>query len=698
MLHRGIKFVHAALLTFSAVLAFLFVRGLDEFGVTGSSARVWAHASDGSASGSQVAERIAEFAKDHHVAVAREMPDLKNPDALRHLYLAPGDPDSEAASWLDSGTEGGYPAFDPEFQTAVHPISDLGQTDPRGEYYVFGDASAAGALAAEFATLGIEAQISHPHSYAELAPRYSGDVLVWSLGVVALAAITMTGAGVLLSAKSYGVLRLQGMSLIGILLRDLRQLARFWFLALLAVAAATAAFLTLYNGLAWLGLFTTVATIIAALLTALVLATHAAVISLTGKVELLRALKGELPANAASISVYLVRIPALILAASIAMSVAMAGQDVQGRQENREAYAKVPGAVSIRLNGSLPSETDKMITEVGDWLRRADSAGQIIVAGRRDLQSIGPGSHLPAGEVLIVNDTFLKRQPVLDPSGRRYATAASDDRVRLIVPASLSRHAEAIAKEIPETLDPDVNPRLRLETLPAKNGQRLFGYNSGASVYSAAHGPNEDRTMVQDPVIVAIPNGAEFLTNDMYTALATQEGVVFPDRSDALAAIGSGRLHTYVTSVRPISQAFSIQLRDAVNELRLQLFNLTVVVAVLLITGVGACIVYSRKNAQAIFVQHISGWRFTATHRFMLIIEGAFAVLLAIWVPMGAWRKNQELAELAAAGIPLPFPPVELNALDITVIGGVVVVEFCAVLLALAAFHRRIVKEGATEA
>ncbi|MGW0826984.1 bacteriocin-associated integral membrane family protein [Streptomyces sp. NPDC002845] len=700
MLHRGIKFVHVAVLAFSAVLAFLFVRGLDEDGVLGNSALVWVFDSDDSVSGAQVAQAIASFSDDRGVTVAREVPDMRDPDSHRHLYLAPDNRQSGAGAWLDEG----YPAFSRNYTTDVHPIAEIGQRDPRGQYYVFGSPAAADALVAELTDLGLRASVSHPLSYTTLAAAYTGGVLYWSFWVVALAAVTMTGASVLLSTKAYGVLRLQGLSFADLLVRDLRQLAVSWSVAAGAVAAGTLAFLGFYNGLAWLGLFATVAAGLAGLFVLLVLAAHAAVLALTFKVDVLRALKGELPARAASISVYLVRIPALLLALGIAMDVAAAGQDVLARQESREAYAEAGDAVTIRLNGSLPSEMDQVIKEVGPWLRRADGEGKIILAGRRDLQSLAPDSQLPPGEVLVVNETFLAEQRVLNPTGRRYTPVAQDGKapethpVRLIVPESLGRQTAAITAAIPEVLASSFDRHTQLETLQAKNGQRVFAYNPGNQVYNAAHSPKEDRSLVRDPVLVVVPNGSKFLSDDGYTAFATQEGVVFPDPDDVLSAIETNGLQTYVTAVRPVGQNSALKLRDAVNELRVQLFNFLLAVTVLLIAGVGVCIIYSRKNAQAIFVQHISGWRYTATHRFILSVEVALAVLLATRMPFETWLQNQELEKLAAAGVPLPHPLVHLTELDLSIIAVLVAVEFGAVLLALAAFHGRIVREGATEA
>ncbi|MEV5593878.1 hypothetical protein [Streptomyces sp. NPDC052496] len=692
-------------MVFSALISFLFVRGLDESLVLGSSAQVWVTRSDDSVSGAQVARAIAAFSDDHKVAVARELPDVEYSDSRRHLYLASGNPHFDAASWLTDG----YPAFGSHFTTEVHPIAEIGQRDPRGFYYVFGPPETADALVAVLADLGLGSSVQHPLSSGQLLQYFTGGELFWSFLVIALAAVTMTGASVLLNAKAYGVLRLQGKSLGEILARDLKQLAAFWLPAAGAVVAAVLVSLGFYNGLAWLGLFAAVAACLAGLLILSVLAAHAAVLALTFKTELLRALKGELPARAAFVSTYVVRIPAVLLALGFAMDVIVAGQHVTARQGSQDTYAKAGNAVTIRLNGSWGGDSEPVVKQVGTWLRQADAAGEIVVAGRHDLQNLSSDARLPQGEILIVNETFLAHQPVTDPKGQRYSpaphnTPAADARsVRVIIPESLAPHASAIRATVPDVfgkMDPDVRRHLKTETFEAKSGQRVFGYNSGDRSPNAAYSPDDDRSLVRDPVLVVVPNGSHILTDDMYTTIATQDGIVFPDPDDVLTPLAANKyaLQSYVATVNPVGQNAALKLREAVAGFRLQLFNLIASVAVLLITGIGVCIIHARKHAQATFVRHISGWRFTATHRFILAVEGILAAFLIWWVPAQVWRQNQDLAEMAAQGIPAPVPPVQLTAADISAIAGLAALEFGAVILTLWIFHQRIVKEGAIEA
>lgn len=695
MLHRGITFVHAAVLAYSAVLGFLFLRSLDEEWVLGQSAVVWVTDSDDAAGGSRVARVTEEFAETNRATIAREVPDLKAPHSRRHLYLTPHGP---RAGWLKDG----YPAFDRGHRTDVHPMAELGQRDPRGFYYVFGPDGAATSLAHTFSELGLRASVHHPHSVSGLGATYLGSALFRSFLVVALAAVTTTGAGVLLNAKAYGVMRLQGMSFGRILLRDVRQLARFWSAAFAAVTTSALILLGLYNGLAWIGPFAVLGLGSALALSLVALATHAAVLWLTFQTDLLRALKGEVPARAASWCAYLVRVPALFLALAIAGAVVLAGQDVLNRQGSHDAYAKVGDTTSIALNGSLASEDAlrALDTRVGRWLRRADADGQVVVAGHRDLRRSAPRAGLPEGEILIVNESFLDEQHVLDASGRHHRpAAASPDEVRLLVPTGLDRYADRLREMVPGLLnpsDPDVVDAAQVRTLNSKEGQRVFTYHPRGQSH-ADENPGADNSFVTDPVIIAFPNGSPFLSDKGYTAYASQESVLFHDPDDVTAGIEKHHLETQVTGMSPVGENAALELRDLVRDFRLQLFNLGVAVAVLLITGVGVCIVHSRKNAQVIFVRHISGWTFTATHRVVLTLEGLLAALLAGWVPVRVWQQNQSLEKYRDLGIPPPRAPVGITGLDVGVTGGLVAVEIAAVLLALVVFHRRIVKEGATE-
>jgi hypothetical protein len=171
-----------------------------------------------------------------------------------------------------------------------------------------------------------------------------------------------------------------------------------------------------------------------------------------------------------------------------------------------------------------------------------------------------------------------------------------------------------------------------------------------------------------------------------------------PDPHDVVDGIAAHGLQTYVLEVTPIAQNAALEQRDAVRKFRMQTFNFTVAFAVLTVTGLGVCIVYSRKHSQAIFVRHISGWRFTATHRSMLLTEALVAAMLLTWPQLRAWWGNRDLHRYAILGVPAPHGQIPVTAHDLAIAAGLAALDAGAVLGALAVFHRRIVKEGSTEA
>ncbi|MFC7818177.1 hypothetical protein ACFUTR_26510 [Streptomyces sp. NPDC057367] len=696
MLHRGVRFAHAVILAFSALFAFLFLKSFEDRWVLGHDAVVQVTETRDSSTSRDIAKAVTDFARDHDITVGRQEPDLEHPDRRRHLYLTTTGPH---ADWRGDG----YPAFSPGQTTTTHALSDFAERDPRGLYYLFGDSGAAGPFTSMLEEHGLTAAAFKPASAQQLSHAYGGSALAGSLVVIGLVCVTMTGAGVLLNAKSYGVLRLQGMSLPEILTRDLRRLARFWAAVLAAVAAVTTGLLAWYNHLAWFGLFALVAAATATVFTVLTLAAHAGMLALTARSGILAALKGEFPARSTAAAAYLVRVPALLLALGIASSVVQAGQDLDRRRDSLGVYESAGNASSIRFNGYLgaPDSLKKLEAKVGPWLRQTDADGRLLLAGREDVRRSRDGQGLPVDDLMVVNETFLAHQKVIAPDGRRYpADTGGDGKVLLLVPQHLSAYADRLKEMVPSLVSPSDPARLtpgRLDVLPAANGQEIFTYNARGSYLPGRDRPSDESYMT-DPVVIVVPNGTDYISDKGYTAYASQRSVIFPDPADITAGIEAHDLHSEVIAISPVAADAALAIRDLTTEFRLQLFNLAIALAVLLATGVSVVIVHTRKNAQRIFARYIHGWHFATTHRPLLAAEAAIAALLVTWVPVQVWQHNQGLQEYKALGIPAPRPPMTITGLDVTVITGLLVVEITATLAVLALFHRRIVKEGSTEA
>ncbi|MFF8695941.1 hypothetical protein ACF08W_27415 [Streptomyces sp. NPDC015144] len=704
MLHRGVTFAHAVILAFSALFSFLFLRGFEDQWTLGYDAVIQVDNSRDTSTSRAVSEALEAFARDRGVTVGRQEPDLKRPDRSRHLYLTASGP---RADWLDSG----YPAFSPGQTTTTHPLSDLSNRDPRGLYYLFGDSGTVEPFVALLEENGLTARHVRPASVEQISFAYGGGALARSLVVIALVCVTLTGAGVLLNAKSYGVLRLQGMSLPGILTRDLLRLARFWGVLVAALAVVAAALLAWYNDLAWFGLFVLLAMATAGAFTALTLATHAGMLALTARTSTLAALKGEIPARSTAVATYLVRVPALLLALGIAASVLQAGQDLTRRKDAFAKYEQAGQASTVRFNGYLgaPDALRELEAKVGPWLRAADADGELVLAGRKDIRRSRDGQNIPADGLMIVNRTFLEHEVIRGPGGRRYASrdlaqnpgdTVGPEQILLLVPQRLASHTDQFKAMVPGLVSPPDPDRITpgmITILPAADGQKVFTYNARGS-FRPGQDQRADESSLTDPVIVVVPNGADYISDKGYTAYASQRSIIFPDPDDITAGIATHELHSEVIAVSPVASDAAQAIREITADFRLQVFNLFIALAVLITTGVGVVIVHTRKNAQQIFARHIHGWTFAGTHRVLLAAEAAIILLLASWTPFQVWRSNQDLARYQALGIPAPRAAATVTGLDLIVIVGLIVVEISATLTVLAYFHRRIIKEGSTEA
>lgn len=696
MPHRGVTFAHAVILAFSALFSFLFLKSFEDRWVLGHDAVVQVTDSRDTSSGRDAEQAIEAFARSHDVTVGRQEVDLRHPDRIRDLYLTPTGP---RAQWLEDG----YPAFSPGQVTVTRPMSEVADRDPRGMYYLFGDPGAVGPFLELLEEHGLRAWNPDPSSYAELSYAYGGSALSGSLIVVALVCVTMTGAGVLLNAKAYGVLRLQGMSMPSILVRDLRGLARSWTITLAAVAVAATGSLAAYNHLAWVGLFALLAAGTALAFTALAVAMHAAVLAVTSRSGVLAALKGEIPVRSTALAAYAVRVPALLLALGIAASVLQAGRDLSRREDSLSVYQQVGQASSVRLNGYLgaPEELKKLEAKIGSWLRGADADGQIVLAGRENLARSRDAQGIPADDLLIVNETFLADQRVLAADGRRQpAATGAQDRILLLVPDRLTAYAQRLRTLVPGVVSPSAPEKItsgRIDVRSTADGQHVFTYNARGA-RKARQDQLADASFLTDPVIVVVPNGSGYISDKGYTAYASQRSIVFPDPADITAGVDARDLHDEVVGVSPVAADAAEAIRGITADFRLRLFNLAVALVVLLVTGIGVVIVHTRKNAQRIFARHIHGWTFGTTHRTLLAAETAIVALLISWLPYQVAQYNQGLERYKAMNIPAPHDPMVVTGQDLTVIACLVAVEVTAILAVLALFHRRIVKEGSTEA
>ncbi|NYH54000.1 hypothetical protein HNR06_003589 [Nocardiopsis arvandica] len=696
MLHRGITFAHATFLVLSALLSFLVVRELLEATLDPDATLVQVRGTDEAAGQDDVLESVASFAEEHRVNIALEVADPRDPGGVRHLYLAVGAPEQPGASWLEQG----YPGLSPGYRTEVHHWAEAADLDPRGTYHLLGPEERAPALLNTVSAYGLDGHVASAYENDEWFKVARSDVFSDAFGIAVLCGVVAVGTGVLLNARPYAVLRLQGMSPIRILLRDLAQLTRFWVVAALSVTAATAGLLLLHGALSRAGLLLDVALFYLSVFTAVGLVTHVVALALVHVTGIVPALKGRLPARLATVGAYAVRVPALVLVLALTASLALSLQLLWSQQEGQALFAEADGVSRFHFSQNVEElHEEETVEEFGESLRALDTQGRLLLAAPSDDTSAlgGTPRPLPGGlAMVVVNDTYLERHPVLEPDGEPHNPSSGNGTVRVLVPDTHGGLADAVGEEVGRGLreswegNGDTPPRISVDTALSRSGQRLFTY--GASPM----GNQSGIPFVQDPVVVAVPNGSGALRPTHYRDHAMSGSALVLDGESVAAAVEESTLPAYIDSVQPVALKAADEYREASAQARVEGFALAAAIGVLFITGITVCIVHVRTHSQTVFARHLHGWSFLATHRALLVLEVLLAVALVGWT---AWNSARTLAFARAPEFTAPDATVvRALALEPFLAAGTAVLGLGLMLAVLVLLHRRIIREGASEA
>lgn len=695
MPNRTLAFAYTACAAFAALIAFLLAATAERtVHVLEDSALVWISENDGTHDIDDVARTVQEVADSHDAAIGYSILDVNDPSSLAHLYLAVSDPGSRYARWLSEG----YPSFGRAFTVQTHHLTEFGDVGPNGYYLVFGAPEAEPALREALAEHGL---FEAPGTQTtQLWHFLAGGHLLHLVAVALLTTVTATGAGVLLSSRDHAVRRLQGHPYTGILAGELVRVLRLWAVVLPVAATTVLGLLGVYNGWNQIGLYTALALRFLALLALPCLVVHALTLALVHTTGILPALKGRLPVRGTTAAIHLVRVPVLVLTLVLLGTVVSTARDARDQRVGLEVFERYGATSRPALSANYGWADESAVDdELGPWLRQADADGDLVLAAQfrpaeivpidpaDPVGSIGPaGPSSPALEnpVLMVNDTYLAEEALLSPAGERYGPAGN---VRVLLPGSAAGHAEPLAEGVRAWLSANSGPgrEFDVEVLPAAEGQSVFTYGAEERVGGTL-------PLLYEPVVIALPNG-QVLSDSGYVNHMSGRQTVFPDPGVVEAfRSGSPEASRYISMVETLSTSALRAHAVTVNTLRGELFNLVGAGTVLLLTAMAACVVHVRTRAQEIFARHISGWGLLATHRRLLMAEAAIAVVFVGWA---TWNTVSRLARAHDPALPSPDPVTGAEPFHAA---GIALASLALTLGTLALFHRRIVREGASQA
>ncbi|MFC0116126.1 hypothetical protein [Kibdelosporangium aridum] len=677
---KSLRFVLIANWIFACFFSFTLVTHWDELSPLPVESAVTVTQWDRSKPANELHAQIEQFMMDRAITAGRVSNNFDGNG--RTLYVAGSDPIVQ--EWLHDG----YRDFTRSVTTHVRPFADLGAQEPVGSYVVFGDYAKAVELGEFFSTQGMRVNERADRWSLALIDRAVQDQQSSVLKMMVLVSVAVAAAGVLLGARAYGVKRLQGFGYGGLLLSDLRRATTYWLAAGALVLEVAAGFLAIYNGLASFGIYLLTTFVISCVLAIVAIGTHALALALLMQLRVLAAVKGELPARTASAAAYLLQAVTVVATVVLAERAIETGLDLKRRADVSAAYTQLGSTSRIGV-GNVKSAAGftEASSVVGAWLRAEEQANHLVLAGREIVQDAGA---LRGRDLMYVNENFLHAQPIRLADGTRVTT----DGPALLIPADLWDHRDEMVRLLPSNLT-----TVDFKRAETAVGQEVFTYTSEIDGPVAPSQVDKDHSFAKDPIVVFLPSRSGLITVDNLVAFATQGRVLFPNPQTVADAVAADpELRRFVVSATPAAAEAAEERTDALRDFRLALFGVGAGVLVLFVSGIGAVLIHTRRNAQLIFARHVSGWRFITTHRMLLAFEAVVLAVLVGWLPYQAARVNSRLAEYTSRGSSPPFDPVTLGFPEWGAIGVLAVLTVGGVVAALIRAHRRVVRAGASEA
>ncbi|MEE2038974.1 hypothetical protein Q8791_17295 [Nocardiopsis sp. CT-R113] len=684
-MHRIIVFTHAAVIAMALLLGFLALFTLHETLTTTNHGDYYVslEQTDGTATPGDVVAAAEDLIQQHQMTVAVSEPDPHDLDGAWNYYAVSSDPSNPMHTWLEDG----YPNFSTQPHIEVYPLTEWTTNDLRLNFGGFATRDEAELFLNAVEPLGLRGGVGtapEPATWTEMLFNYNTGLTV---AVTVICIIATAGAGVLLNARAYAVKRLAGHSYLRILGSDMAQIGRWWVVLFPAVAACYVAFLFFYNGFAQVDLLAGITAQILLTLSALAIAVHAAALSLLYRTGLSDALKGRLPTRRVAGTVYAVRLVAVIIAVMAATATVTGLQRVNDYASGAEEMEQAEQVSRLYIGGvrdyEEQSEADRSI--IGPWLKDADTQEQTVLA-HQDY----PDNFLPSGQrsadtmVLVVNDTYLEQENVLDD-----IDTPDNNGVRLFIPQSRMPMSGNLGEGTDKWISfhGDNLPTDDIGIFPYPDGRTFFTYGTVDPVTSS------QRPVVEDPIVVALPNG--YLDAEWYAMEARGGNLMFLTGATAEQQVAEQDLAFYVTGVEPVTTTLANTNRFYTAQLRISTVNLVVVTTVLIMTSVASCLVYTRARSQHIFARYINGWTFGATHRLMLIVEAMLAAALIGWAAGDMIALVRAFDDIVNGVFIEDIVRARLTLVISCAIGTAVVIIVSAVL---ARFHRKIVREGASQA
>lgn len=617
------------------------------------------------ATAAQVDAVVARVADDHGVTVERFVTDPQTPETKRVAYLyAPAG--SHEARWLQSG----YPDFAPGLmKTQARPLADSEMMNATDTYTITGASLAARKAAALDLANGLA-----PLGYGVAAWRV--NLITFAFGeppqlfvATALALLMcalLAALATLLDAQGYAVLVLHGYGTGRMWRRDIAQNCRASLVAILAVCAVAAFVCWRVNGFAQWTRFLAVSGALLLVFALAIALFHIGCLRLCASQPLVRGLKGAIPLGRATLDMYIIRVPAALVAMTTVSALMVAGAGI-GKARTQLDYWGDNGNIAY-IEGMRGSATAEQEGQSNKWMADQIAAGEVIRSYETSLSDMKVSSDATAdsasdstaklsanGVVLITNTQYLQRQTVKDAAGNRISTVptgtvlvmvpqereAETNDIAAVVKSYLHKHWEQTQLVNKYGYDDYFNheddttfasqPGPTVTVITAAAGQKLFDYRFDGNAGSTSSGvgtADSTASLLDSPIIVAMDASAG-VDNEMDYSTEWMS-LFLIDQDAAWASLKAAGLDTAITCMRSPTDSIRASAARYQRDLYQAAAAFLLSVLVLVASGIALARTHVRGRAQAVFAKYIHGWSFWSIHRWLIVCEMVLFGLIAV--------------------------------------------------------------------
>jgi hypothetical protein len=613
MVPRTLKIAYAAAPLLALLFASVLLLQVESVGLLHGRVAVTASANAGAGAANDVADALVRAAHESGADIVREFADIDDPERSRIVLVAPGSSGSQAARWLRDRS---MRSFDPTVSTAARAMADLARFEPSGTYLVDGDASAVDHVRTALGEAGYSTTVEPLPTVLRAVLMTVSKTTVHALSIVALALVATTAAAVLRSGRRSAVRQVAGISFWRSTLSDAPAVAGSAALGLAATACITG-FVSAVSEIDEPGRFIGMTAALSIAFVGLVAATHLCCGWFQHRRPIGPALRGAGTSALVVLVAQCTRIPATSAVVS-AVFLAMSSASIVDAAADSNIRTAAGSAAVASITGDQGIVDDDIFwPTIGRMARDAAEHGDAFLAQKTEFV-VGADLASDSHPMLVVDDGYLARQPIVDHDGKRITPAR--DHVVVVTPPALRNLARAVETEINQS---------RAFEARASDGQRLFA--AGQRIFTYPDSPDRAAWM-SDPILVVLP-AATFPNDDELGAIVSTGDVLFTDAATAQRYATKHDLLPRFRSIVPIAQAMAENSKASAIDARVGFVTCAVAAGVAAFVGLTAAVTHRGRYGSRLFTRFASGWSFARAHLGLIafeIVVGMCALVIAV--------------------------------------------------------------------